>query len=608
MDNFGPVDIFSLREVVEPDSDEDERNPNRWRPPVDENSLDPRHLTRREKEHSARAQEGDDDLLIEEGGFSTLHYAACHGEVYRARIILDKYPRLIHPATDDGDTALHLAVQYAPNDDSSELIALLITRGAHVNARNNRGETPLHLATRYGLFNAATTLLDAGADVNSTKKAAVDVADFEYNHPEGGATGKNSVALMGLFSALALQSNQPQDLQLNVERAEENVTPMHGAVDGGHLNIAKLLLERGANPGPFDKDAGTPLHIACHNGSLEICRLLLAQPGVKNGLALRSKCGWVPLHAAARGRGAPIVRILLDAGAQVDAVADGDREFEKGMTALALACEASAGHDMTDAISALLEHGADPNHAAQNKTTPLFYALTSGKLPLARLLLEKGADKSRLATMLDPPPLMVAAAQGNAEICKFLLEEVGVNVNVKSRDHQDYTPLHHAAGYGRNRETIELLVKAGANIEAKLYDGRRPVHMACFKGDKEALSLLADLGADIECEDLEAWTPLHYAAYYGHMEVVSYLLRPISGANVPKGKKRIQLNRRTIGGPGFESKWEDCTAADLARMNGKLAVMERLLLAGDTLTQRYDDSDSLEGDDGEESSEDEERV
>ena len=92
------------------------------------------------------------------------------------------------------------------------------------------------------------------------------------------------------------------------------------------------------------------------------------------------------------------------------------------------------------------------------------------------------------------------------------------------------------------------------------------------------------------------------------MEVVSYLLRPISGANVPKGKKRIQLNRRTIGGPGFESKWEDCTAADLARMNGKLAVMERLLLAGDTLTQRYDDSDSLEGDDGEESSEDEERV
>ncbi|KAK0703883.1 ankyrin repeat-containing domain protein, partial [Lasiosphaeria miniovina] len=86
--------------------------------------------------------------------------------------------------------------------------------------------------------------------------------------------------------------------------------------------------------------------------------------------------------------------------------------------------------------------------------------------------------------------------------------------SVEERDSDGYTPLIHAAGYSRgdSAETVRVLVELGADVEARIHDGRRALHFAAFKNQPRCAVELLRLGADIEAEDDSGWTPLHFAA------------------------------------------------------------------------------------------------
>ncbi|KAH7354656.1 hypothetical protein BKA65DRAFT_226618 [Rhexocercosporidium sp. MPI-PUGE-AT-0058] len=163
-------------------------------------------------------------------------------------------------------------------------------------------------------------------------------------------------------------------------------------------------------------------------------------------------------------------------------------------------------------------------------------------------------------------------------MCKFLIEK-GCDVNMRTPYGDEYTPLHHAAGYG-NAETVMVLIAAGADIEARNFDNRRPLHMACFKGKGDCVRELLKSSADIEAVDDSAWTPLHFAASYGHAKVVEILLNPEHG-------KRAELNRKTTGGQGGG----DCTAADLAKICGEEKIVGILVAARAILNPKEDSED-----------------
>jgi len=113
---------------------------------------------------------------------------------------------------------------------------------------------------------------------------------------------------------------------------EEGYTPLHYAAYFGHVELARYLVEIGADLSAISLDPlrSLPLHAAASSGQLEISRLLL-QAGADPNAEQTGQ--WTPLHSAAAGGHAEVVLLLLGSGS------DPARQSASGATPLALAEE-----------------------------------------------------------------------------------------------------------------------------------------------------------------------------------------------------------------------------------------------------------------------------
>lgn len=102
-------------------------------------------------------------LLFACGCGASIHDAAAMADVRTVAAMLDRDPSLLEARNALGKTPLHMAV----TSGSTEMVQLLLDRGANVNAKDNTGLTPLHIAAWWTATNRAQQLLDAGADPNS---------------------------------------------------------------------------------------------------------------------------------------------------------------------------------------------------------------------------------------------------------------------------------------------------------------------------------------------------------------------------------------------------------------------------------------------------------
>ena len=94
------------------------------------------------------------------------------------------------------------------------------------------------------------------------------------------------------------------------------------------------------------------------------------------------------------------------------------------------------------------------------------------------------------------------------------------------------TPLTHAASNNANAEVVSVLIKAGADLEARDEKGGTPLMRAAgSNSNPEVVLVLLKAGAELEARDEDGWTPLMLAARYNtNPEVVSALIK--AGANV----------------------------------------------------------------------------
>lgn len=107
---------------------------------------------------------------------------------------------------------------------------------------------------------------------------------------------------------------------------------LHIACSFGHIEIVKLLIEKGANFNAADDDnSDTPLHIACGHGYTEIVKLLIEE-GVDLEVTNYDK-GFTPLHVACRHRHTEIVKLLIEKATDLGITDD------YGFTPLHLVCE-----------------------------------------------------------------------------------------------------------------------------------------------------------------------------------------------------------------------------------------------------------------------------
>lgn len=320
--------------------------------------------------------------------------------------------------------------------------------------------------------------------------------------------------------------------------------PLEDAMDRGDAVLSQKLLQAGAT---FQEDA---LHKAIESGHTAIMDLLL-----ENGASVQEPADdyGTPLNVAATGGHMEIARLLLSKGADIDYV-DGDHN------------------------------------------TPLTLALIEGNLAMAELLLNEGADYDLRVTEFDLSALDFA---GSADAVRLLIKH-GAAVNDVSQS--GHTALHSAAQY-TNMEPIQVLVEAGADLEAGDMAGQKPLHYAAGGSYSETISpdaalALLNLGAEVNAQTDCAETALHLAAgragQPGSVQVVDLLLRRGADETIvnSRGKTARELvNTRTIYGkvPGDDERVLDL----LAQAPANRAWCRRRLLV---MCRAYPDRMQLDGD------------
>ncbi len=227
----------------------------------------------------------------------------------------------------------------------------------------------------------------------------------------------------------------------------------------------RALLTAHAEPNARAPDGSTPLLYAAHFGDLESVRALLA---AKADPSLTNRYGVGPMHEAALRADAPLLRALLEAGAKVD------QALPEGETPLMLASRTSG----LDAVRLLIEHGANVNVVEQwQGETPLMYAAANDRSEVAAALIAAGANVNARTRKDDLPERKPAV--------RYFVEIPAAGL----------TPVMFAARAGAV-SALRVLIKAGADINAKTPEGFSSVVIALDNLHFDAAKVLVEAGAN----------------------------------------------------------------------------------------------------------------
>ncbi|OCK74009.1 ankyrin [Lepidopterella palustris CBS 459.81] len=403
-------------------------------------------------------------------------------------------------ATDlNGSTPLH---EINGEKEEKEAIRLLIEAGANINAvRTSDGRCPLSAATHRRPSADIDIFLDYDADFN--------MQDYDGNTPLHYIMKDCLHGTVPVAKWLA--ACDPTITNHLGETCLFNVCLQFGYFSAQNYT---LLLQHGVDIEQKNVLGRTAILEACINGSDEsitaLCRLgaRVAESGHDGKTCLHLLVGKQPFRCARRKdvkKMKKIMQMLIQAGANIRATdRSGNSVFHD-----------AAGHEEDHVISSdsrlvalksVAELGGANNSKNHEGKTALHIAAANC---WDKQMREENCDVARLDFLLQP---------------KFAID-------VSAKDHTGTTALHIAASV--SVVMAWKLISAGADVQARTFDGRSPLHFAARASLSNSVGLLCDLYSQnswsVDQKDTKGQTPLHEAARSGNMESVSFLLR--SGAN-----------------------------------------------------------------------------
>ena len=504
-------------------------------------------------------KEGGDVNAAQGDGMTALHYAALNGDADLAQMLLYAGANVGAKTRIGGYTPLHLAAQvgnanviaplvaagsqvssltatgatalmHAAHSGNADAVRILIENGADPNVKETaNGQSALMFAAAADRVDVVKLLIARGADLHLTSR----VEDF------ASLTITNDADQNGV--PRPQQPTNPNDVPGITRPFNYNeligkhggLAALHFAARQGAIATAEALIKAGANvnqQGAGDKT--TPVLVAAINGHFDLVSYLLDQGADPN---LASIGGVTPLYAVVNVQWQPrsfypqpraylqqktgyldLMKKLLDKGADPNARTNRNTWFtqynfdllrtdDSGATPFWRAAYAS---DIA-AMKLLLQYGADPNiptmRVAQRGNFQGGTRGGSDRDPLERAPIPTGGPGT--------PPLVAAAGAGYSEgfagnahrfaptgmmaAVKFLVEEIGVDVNAEDEDGS--TAVHNAASRGDN-EMILYLVSKGADVKKVNRRGQTTVDMANGPVQRtqpypETIKLLMSMGA-----------------------------------------------------------------------------------------------------------------
>ncbi len=466
-----------------------------------------------------------------------LHIAAGKGNALAVGILLDvgADPNQIDVT---GWSALQWAVARG-HTEVTQMLLPVIKRPCDPHICGGELESPLYIAAYHGHLELLRILIAANTDVNCVNRPKSKIeawlcAIFESDSE--------------IVSFLLAGGTNPKYLRYSRFPS----VPLLDAARWATLQIVKILLKAGANPGP-----GQVLSVAAEGDRLDIVRRLLSaaeevdahtRQDYQHGLLRRvadveilkttlmelvtDETSKTPLQAAASRGHLDIVKELLLADADVNANVTNTSGF-RGLAAVHGA--AKGGHLLV--VQTLIAAGAEADSAdAKSGRTPLSYATESRSTGMTQALLARETVNPDSRDWQGRSPLSYAAAFGDTNIIQLIID-CG-RVQVDSRDNNGKTPLLWAARHNA-KSAVELLAAHGAGLEVIDNDGRTPFSHAAqnlrhYKGDRKVRKkggqnlfqwFLARSDVQFDSRDKNGLTPLSWAAQAGAVDHVEALLR-----------------------------------------------------------------------------------
>lgn len=275
----------------------------------------------------------------------------------------------------------------------------------------------------------------------------------------------------------------------------QGLTPIHIAARTGRTDIVSFLLESGVSAKIRCEYGSTPLMTAIDHHATECIQLLMKAPDPD--YAARDGLGRTALHHAAANAPFDILRDICRNTGDI-----GCRDID-GSGVLAYA---AWSHDAQQVITHLVANGASPRVHSFRGSGPLHSAARAGNVTAARALIESGAllEAADAADALRRPMHIVAASESPG-----------------------------AEGF------IQLLVKAGADPDARAERGVTPLMEACRSGRIGAVRTLLAAGVDLEAVDNAEQSAVFYAVRHRQWQTAKLLVE--RGADVNRVSQGVSL-------------------------------------------------------------------
>ena len=366
----------------------------------------------------------------------------------------------INAQNNEGNTPLHMAVSLEANAD---VFRYLLENGAGIDNRNFAGDTPFHLAVRQELLTLTEAFLKQGGDFY-----------IENNQ------GETPLSLAFEKGALFTESFLIPEVIEKTDKLE--YTPLFHAVLWELPDIVRVIIDKGADYNRHSLTGSTPLHEAVKTGNLEVTGILLRAGADVNST---DQQGNTPLHEIVYWNSLPMADLLISAGSDIN---------KKNLEGRSPFHEAVKGGDF-EMCSYLIKKGANLDTRDNSGKTALFDTILEENVTLMQLLISQGASIQKRDNQGNTP-LHAAVIIGNREAINYLFR---LNADIFATNKQNASPLTMMIRRGGDNLKEFITIE---NVNARDNNGNTPLHIAAqMKAPVSTLQLLLDKGADREARN-----------------------------------------------------------------------------------------------------------